>query len=93
MNESLGKSSHLNIENLLTRSLHIISRRDERCRIYLTLKNEVVWLYRMTIHETHLWQRVAQRCRTLGIDEGGIVTTLCTHLLVVNLGDYKLWLE
>ena len=86
MVETLDKSCHLDIQDLLTGSLHVIVLRNKRMGIDLSRQDEVTWC------------DMLEGCldgmgASLGVDERGVLTTLCTQFLNVDLTHLELWLQ
>ena len=78
MIEALGQSQHLDIQNLLTRGLHICLLWNEGVGIDVTDQFEIARLHRLG--------NDLMRCSlTLGIDERGVMPPLCTQTLHIHL--------
>ena len=93
MDDALGKTHQLDIENLLAGGIHIAAGRNKRMRIHLSLQHEfTLVLSRIGIDVTDVELSAENRILdvALGVDIGGIGTTLRTEFLYINLRDNHL---
>ena len=86
MIESFCEACHLDIQYLLASGLHITALWNKGMGIDITYKYEF-------LGGNSLGRDMQCMSTPLGIDEGGVLTTLRTELLYVYLPDLYLWLE
>ena len=86
MDDALGESHDLYVENLLTRLSHGLIRRRERLRFYVALQHKVAQLRRLGLDKTDVLTDHA----ALRVHKCGVVATVGPEALHVDLGLHDL---
>ena len=89
MNNTFGQAHDLDIEDLLTRLLHIAFRRDEGMRMDITLQHEIM---RHGSSLSLLDMNVLIDHSALSIDKRRVAATVTAQALHINLSRHELTL-